>query len=269
MKNTIKKFIESKYYDCEEVHNLNNYLNSLPNSYVNKDFAQNIYNLTTINKPYENIEDYVVGSKKHLELISNLALYKESTLELSNMNFKKEKIIEEVYPDYMDLYRFSFDISSLEYNEETEQDEEVIKEHFFYVEQWTKEIVFCPSKLKISYIRDGEDLIKNMIDSYNYLNKEKHSINMCKKTDIDYNLFSKVFDIKKVLFYGNGMINFSYIKYENKEYSIHDIKTLIQLYTKALSLRYIKDDTYIKYPNVLFIDFKDTEMYINALVESI
>ena len=51
MKNTIKKFIESKYYDCEEVHNLNNYLNSLPKSYVNKDFAQNIYNLTTINKP--------------------------------------------------------------------------------------------------------------------------------------------------------------------------------------------------------------------------
>lgn len=252
-----KMFLKSDYYDLEEVHQLNVHLRSFPLATMCEADALIVLNLYRKSQSFDNLADYVPGSAKYEAIVAENKEYEDAKKTLKELNHSVVTLVDEHYPDYLNMCRHSIKDRVVVHRgiwDEHEENWESHKPQYFY----TINNEYCndPSNACVSYINkrehsDDEDLIQNCLDRLYRANYENMALRYCLQHNFDFGLFSRVFNVYTIEYY---ILNDN-IEYEGEQYAISDLKELFNEAKIAFDRAYIQKDKYVKYPNVLYMDF--------------
>lgn len=255
-----KRFINSKYYSLKEVKKLNDYLLSLQivNIYTSTDFDY-IIKLYQMYPPYEKLNDYVFGSEKYNNILKGEEEYKIAKTHLDSLNHKCVKIVDEVYPDYLEIYQHTIIVEKTDYrynNYDERESYTFMDDVIFFT--YKNKIINDFNDLILPYIckeyYEPKDLVDKIIEENDLLQSEIFAYKMSERLGVKLRELEKVFQINKLIHY-NSMTT-SFVNYEGKDYYDSQVKSLITLANEACAKKYIKEDKYIEYPShVPYLEF--------------
>lgn len=258
-----KRFINSQYFELPEVHALNSFLKELPESNMPRHIAEEVFALTKVYRPYEELSKYVPGSEPYNKIVEGHKLYETAQESLKEYKYSKELILDECYPDYLTLQKHTVTILSQDYDyDDVEYTREVTC--FFYSSGFYKdEIVYNPKKLVLPYTNkeraygSEQDLIGAYIRMSNYAMSELNIYKRCAQKGWDASVFKSTFGIDNVEIYSYMFSDNIEVVDTNtgKKYTQHEVVKLMEDYKVAITKRYIRDNQYVKYPHGTYLDF--------------
>jgi hypothetical protein len=261
----MENFLKNSSYGLEEVHNLNMYLKSLPETNCDdEEEITRIFELSLVKESKEDLNNILKNSPSYLKAIEEIESYGKALVELKNISFKKERLLDEVQLTptlYLERYSFLKEKEVWDYCEEFYVTKKI--EHFFYVTGGyaDKKVLLNPKELIQPYIKKGkfkdEDLIQQVINYNKSLLHENNARIYCQKVDISFEDFCSVFDYE--LAYCE-IYESKRVIYKEKRYYLQEVKQLIEEYKVAKEGKYVEGDNIVNYPRYMkYIDFKETQ----------
>jgi hypothetical protein len=261
MKET-KRFLNSEFYNLEDVHALNSFLKELPKPNLPKEKIEEVINLLSCTKSFHNLDDYVKNSKMYNKIITQNNLYIDAQLKLKNLNYTKEIILDDTIANLDCLTKHSITYNSIYYDEFdynldfNDEPQEIEVTNFFYTKSYCNYIPINPVDYIMPYIRKtiygSVDLIHEHLLNYHYISNSLKAYTFCNENNYDINIFKKVFDINNLIYY---MDNFIQDKISKTFFYNSDITNLIQNAILAFNKKYIFEDKYVDYPNTNYLNF--------------
>lgn len=259
-----KSFIETNYFELPEVYALNSFLTELPKSNIQPSMAEEIFELSRLHPPLEKLDKYVPGSESYNRIVEEHRLYFEAQEVLKEYKYSKEHLLDECYPNYLNLYRHTVTVICNEYDYETDSEYTTEKTLFFYSSGFfNHEIVYNPQKLVLPYVNkeraysSEQDLIGDYIRKAHHIMSELSIYKRCAQKGWDPDVFKSTFGIDNVeiysYMYGD---NLEIVDTDtNKKYTEREAVKLMEDYKVAKTKRYIREEKYVEYPHCTYLKF--------------
>lgn len=219
----LKRFINSKYYSLKEVKELNDYILSLQQQVsLQAMLFDSVLKAANTYCPYRNLSDYVRGSEIYNKILEEKENYKNSQEYLKSLNHKRVEVINEVYPDYLLIYKHTITVEKSRHNYDFDYDSDesetyVGEDVFFSYEDKVISDFNCfvlPYVCKEYY--EPKDLINEAIVEINSLTKKILAYQMSERLGVKLFELEMVFRINDLDHFHN--MSSSFIKYKEKDY---------------------------------------------------
>jgi len=257
--NKVEKIITSEYYDLEDVHNFNTFVNSLPcpNLYEGDVRLTAFLGLLHCRMPHEKLSDYVPDTENYLRIKKAELEYQTAQNTLKKLNYNVEVVVDESYLDteYSMVRKHTFQTIEMERGYDGEEDYEVTVTWIFYTCGFhSLDLCIPKADLILPYLRGQKygakiDLIEQYISSYKNLLKEKQMYEFCDLHNVQPKTFKQIFDIRLITYWSSAFTSFEYLTYKDSDKKIYpkDVNSLIESYEIDKNLTFVKDDKYVKY----------------------
>jgi len=272
---TVKRIIESRHFRLADVHKFNKFIKTLESQMGNTRqvtaTAENIIPLLAIRKPYEKIEDFVPGSPTYLKLINDYSVYEDAQKVLSKLQHTNEMIVNEDYPERLQIYKNTYKEMYYEQGYEGEEDREYERTYTFFTKDakynyGKQELIHNFRELYLPYVNNeshsgATDLIESFIDEHNSLWNQYLELQLCIKLGITYDAFRTVFGYH-VNFdpYKNEageeiQLNQGEFAYLDKVFQSNKVISFIEeAKIHKATVKLTRDDKFIEYPRGCYMD---------------
>lgn len=251
----MKHIINTSFYEMCDVKRFNDFILSLKKSADQNLYRYNfkpINELIKIQQPYESLNKFVENSPTWLSLKDENIKWEEAQKKLKELKHTSEQVLDEIYPDYLDIYKHTITVEEIYSNSE---EEESTKEEIFtfYVQGYCGEVIENWSKLLLPYTckkyhsDEDKDLIKRACENIEYLNRLIHTHELADRIGRTRHDIEKIFNINDLNFMTDGWFS-HFVEYEGKRYRDNDILKLLEEYETIVKLKYIHEDKYVEYP---------------------
>jgi len=271
---TVKRIIDSRYFRLGDVHKFNKFIKTLESQigYSRQVLAsaENLITLLNISKPYEKIEDFVPGSLKSIKLINDYSIYEGAQKVLSKLQHTNEMIVNEDYPERLQIYKNTYKEMCYEQGYEGEEDREYERTYIFFTKEskynyGKQELIHSFRDIYLPYVNNqginGTDLIEGFINEHNSLWNQYLELKLCIKLGITHDAFRTVFGYH---------VNFDNHKNEAGEvvpmpmdsfayrdrvfHSSQVISFIEEAKVHKATVKLTRDDKFIEYPRGCYMD---------------